>query len=152
MSEFVEYKEACELAEFGLEVKFFSFFSITEHIYPIDKYGVCTTVSPGDLVELDQFKYLQCMFGDKFKYVGAPLYQQAFKWFRDNHSLYSEIGVDQTMEPKFCYTISWYKEEDGLVEWVNVTDREMFFLEYTQEKAELNCLKKLIEIVKQRKK
>ncbi len=152
MSEFVEYKEACELAEFGIKVKFFSFFSITKHVYAIDKYGVCTTVDTGDLIEPDQFKYLQCMFGDKFKYVGAPLYWQAFKFFRDNYSLYAEIGVDRTMEPKFCYTINWHKEEDGFFEWVDVTERDEFFLEYTQERAELKCLKKLIEIVKQRKK
>lgn len=84
--------------------------------------------------------------------IPAPTYGQAFKFFRDNYSLYSEIEVDRTMEPKFCYIINWHKEEDGFFEWVDVTERNEFFLEYTQERAELACLKRLIEIVKQRKK
>lgn len=80
----------------------------------------------------------------------APTYSKAFKWFRDKHNLYAEIKLDQTMEPKFCYSINWYKETKEHVEWVNLTERDEFFLEYAYEKAELNCLKKLIEIVKNR--
>ena len=36
--------------------------------------------------------------------VGAPLYQQAFRWFR-KHELYQEILVDTTTYPKFTYRI-----------------------------------------------
>jgi hypothetical protein len=84
--------------------------------------------------------------------IPAPTYGQAFKWFRDKHGLYAEIELDQTMEPKFCFSINWYKETDLTVEWINMTDRPEFFLEYSYEKAELSCLRRLIEIVKQRKK
>ena len=74
----------------------------------------------------------------------APLYQQAFRWFREKYDLYSTTEVDQTMEPKFCYSLSKYK---GDFQWDNIlpTYSELY---YTYEEAELACLKKLIEIVK----
>ena len=76
--------------------------------------------------------------------VGAPLYQQAFRWFREKYNLFSVIDVDQTMEPLFCYSLSKYK---GDFQWDNIlpTYSELY---YTYEEAELACLKKLIEIVK----
>ena len=74
----------------------------------------------------------------------TPLYQQAFRFFRGKYGLYSTIEVDQTMEPKFCYSISKYK---GDFQWDNIlpTYSELY---YTYEETELACLKKLIEIVK----
>ena len=76
--------------------------------------------------------------------VPAPLYQQAFRWFREKHDLFSVIDVDQTMEPLFCYSLSKYK---GDFQWDNIlpTYSELY---YTYEEAELACLKKLIEINK----
>jgi hypothetical protein len=79
-------------------------------------------------------------------------YSQAFKWFRDSHNLFHEIRVDRTLEPKFCYEIHWWafdKENFPFgSEWKNVTDRDEFFLYYKYEEAELECIKKMIEIVK----
>ena len=65
--------------------------------------------------------------------VAAPLYQQAFRWFR-NHELYHEIQVDKTTYPKYTYRI------------VN-SFGAMIIAEHlykTYEEAELECLKYLI--------
>ena len=65
--------------------------------------------------------------------VAAPLYQQAFRWFR-KHELYHEIQVDKTTYPKYTYRI------------VN-SFGAMIIAEHlykTYEEAELECLKYLI--------
>jgi hypothetical protein len=71
------------------------------------------------------------------KDVLAPLYQQAFRWFREKHNLFGQVNI----HTYFIYNISngdfkMVKEYDKLFE--------------TYEEAELACLIKLIEIVKQK--
>jgi hypothetical protein len=69
-------------------------------------------------------------------YLQAPLCQQAFRWFRENHDLYINVTrYNDEGEDKFLYYI-----DSGDVE-------EEFS---TYEEAELACLNKLIEIVKQK--
>ncbi len=64
----------------------------------------------------------------------APLYQQAFRWFRENHGLYTNVTrYNDDDEDKFLYYID------------NGDIKEEF---KTYEEAELACLRKLIEIVK----
>jgi hypothetical protein len=69
----------------------------------------------------------------------APLYQQAFRWFREKYNLKS--WVQEHTADTFIYEIrphvlTQYKQGETYV--------------YTNyEEAELACLKKLIEIVKQ---
>ena len=66
--------------------------------------------------------------------IAAPLYQQAFRFFRENHDLYINVTrYNDEGEDKFLYYI-----DSGDVE-------EEF---NTYEEAELACLNKLIEIVK----
>ena len=67
----------------------------------------------------------------------APLYQQAFRWFREKYELPSWIYTSNNKE--FWYSIL----KDGRM---IVRDYKPF---NTYEEAELECLKKLIEIVKQ---
>jgi hypothetical protein len=62
----------------------------------------------------------------------APLYQQAFRWFRENYKL-SGIPTHQSYE---IYNL----ETEECINEVYPID--------TYEEAELACLKKLIEIVK----
>ena len=59
--------------------------------------------------------------------VGAPLYQQAFRWFREKHNMH--FWAQQFTDGTWRTTYDW-----GLFN--------------TYEEAELACLKKLIEIVK----
>ncbi len=77
--------------------------------------------------------------------ISAPLFQQAFRWFRENYNLFCEINIDKTMEPKFAYTIMEY-ESAQFFEGFN-EDILSEYLYYKHEEAELACLEKLIEII-----
>ena len=67
--------------------------------------------------------------------IGAPLYQQAFRWFREKYGLY--------------YKIHGYSNNTSFVFDIAGGDFETYYDECpTYEDAELACLKKLIEIVK----
>ncbi len=78
--------------------------------------------------------------------VTAVLYQQAFRWFKEKYNLLHEIQIDRTTEPKFCFDIFQY-EHFGNYEEIRIGE---WYLYRTQEEAELECLKKLIEIVKEK--
>jgi|688.fasta_scaffold133582_3 hypothetical protein len=74
---------------------------------------------------------------------GAPTYSQAFRWFRDKYKIHSVINL----------TIigTWYFELYDLNDKRNAeikTNQNEF---KTPEEAELACLIKLIEIVKEKK-
>ena len=67
----------------------------------------------------------------------APLYQQAFRWFREKYNLHSYI-VDSK-------SYKWYFNIDDMT--IDDVISEVLYFK-TFEEAELECLKKLIEIVK----
>ena len=77
--------------------------------------------------------------------IRAPLYQQAFKWFRDKYTFYPEIGLhDREDIETWRFTISIL----GVYELAynqNVR-KEPYYKTY--EEAELACLNKLIKLVK----
>ena len=70
------------------------------------------------------------------KYIGAPLYQQAFRWFREKYSLCS--WRYQSNSELYHYSI--LKDDRYLSSGYNN--------QVTYEEAELDCLKKLIELCK----
>jgi hypothetical protein len=76
-------------------------------------------------------------------YVAAPTLRQVFEWFRA-HNLYSTINIDQTMEPKFCYSIIKYNQyEDGQFDWQTIVFNSD--LERSYELAEVACIEKLCD-------
>lgn len=80
-------------------------------------------------------------------YCSAPLYQQAFRWFRKEYKLESSI---QRMPPEVYGKGKGYIKNYMLYIWAeNLNPRGQFTLHFdTYEEAELECLKKLIEIIK----
>ena len=81
----------------------------------------------------------------------APLYQQAFRWFREKHNLYSEINLDSYKEPySLKITIKHLDETNTFVdkEYYPYSNGIGDIDNKTYEEAEQECLKKLIEIVK----
>jgi hypothetical protein len=64
----------------------------------------------------------------------APLYQQAFRWFRDKHGLCIVIKPIDDKKLDLGYNLL----KNGLIMSTHLT----------HEEAELECLKKLIELVK----
>lgn len=69
--------------------------------------------------------------------IGAPLYQQAFKWFREKYSINSWIINAEDNNNAFKPFFRGNNIDEHLVDFYN-----------TYEEAELARLKKLIEIVK----
>jgi hypothetical protein len=72
--------------------------------------------------------------------VTAPLYQQAFRWFREKYNLNSFIQPLKNDDDIDIYIFAYGIEE--------IEHNDLDYL--IHEEAELECLKKLIEIVKNR--
>lgn len=69
--------------------------------------------------------------------IGLPTFEQAFTWFREKHNLYSSLN--RTHDQKWSMDI--------YLIGVNKSKSIVFGEKY--EEVELNCIDKLIEIVKQ---
>jgi hypothetical protein len=72
----------------------------------------------------------------------APTYQQAFRWFREKHNLIGGVEYIGGMKP----ATTWW--DIYVVGYYNIDHKEMSMKYQPYEEAELACLKKLIEIVK----
>jgi hypothetical protein len=120
--EFIPYEEALELKQLGFDEECFKFWN-------------CSYFT-GDIT-----KKLSIFKNEHIGSTPAPLYQQAFRWFRKNYSLFPYVEIFS--DDKFDYTIVskiFSKEEDYLDGRFD-----------TYEEAELTCLRRLIELVKNKK-
>jgi hypothetical protein len=80
----------------------------------------------------------------------APLYQQAFRWFREKYNLRGFIGFRPNVKKFDCHI---YDMSLSGMEYVKQRTMEEFNKDPkvgTYEEAELACLEKLIEIVKEK--
>jgi hypothetical protein len=122
--EFVLYEQALALKELGFDEPCFGNYKKTHK--ELEKSFYCYN---SDYVDYNE------------DYIAAPLYQQVFRWFREKYNLKS--WVEEHTADTFIYEIrphvlTQYKQGETYV--------------YTNyEEAELECLKKLIEIVKEEK-
>jgi len=128
-NEFTPYEQALDLKKLGFNEECLAFYNSTlktpnELLYP--QYG-------GEVGNWNVENHL----------ISAPLYQQAFRWFREKGYLMSIsrkfFRLDNSIEYNYfiCPPDTNEPIEDNILE------------EYTiYEEAELACLKKLIEIVK----
>ena len=118
--EFIPYEQALELKELGFDEPCFGWHHSKFHTFEIETVNSNTIDSS----------------------IYAPLYQQAFRWFRKNHGLYSSIVPKKSYPDNYVSGVEWYVTicgGDGVEIGPDGT--------YTYEEAELACLKKLIEIV-----
>jgi hypothetical protein len=114
--EFIPYEQALALKELGFDEPCFGWYSNMDG--NVFRQGYCET-------------YLGIENCAK-----APLYQQAFRWFREKHNIDS-----YHIEP----TNNMFGNFYGVLGLRTATFNGGF---KTYEEAELECLKKLIEIVK----
>jgi len=116
--EFIPYQQALTLKELGFDEPCFAYYK--------DMKG--EKVLLYDSMDFDG----EC---------SAPLYQQAFRWFREKYNIIPNIHSIYTDEThtKIMFWFWFGNYEDD-------SDEEVFYGTY--EEAELECLKKLIEIVK----
>ena len=117
--EFIPYEESLALKELGFEKPCFG-------LYWMDK-----TILIGDVKN----------HNSREEVISAPLYQQAFRWFRTEHKMKFHIHEDQWNH--WC-TPEILIPETG--DYEEICDSYETFRE-----AELACLKKLIQIVNQNK-
>ncbi len=113
--EFIPYEQALELKELGFKENCFRGYMF--------QYGEWI---------------ISDMMHDNICSLHAPLYQQAFRWFRERYGLYSEIFVDDNKT--FGFLISSFIEEGRL-------DKPITRQFDSYDEAELGCIKQLIEIV-----
>jgi hypothetical protein len=131
--EFVDYNTALALKELGFD---------EPCIYHVDEQN-------------NSFIYNFQTHPDEFmewcgvKVIPTPTYSQILKWFRDFYNLFGVINIDRTIEPKFCYSIYEYKPTQFFEGWNDMEFNSDLY--YTYEEAELECIRKLIEIVKKQK-
>jgi hypothetical protein len=113
-NEFVPYDIALAMKELGFDEACIFYYAPDAITISKPTTGVCSS--------------------DRYGIIASPLYQQAFRWFREEHGLHNvPLGViyhigKPTEEP--------YKKKDTYK---------------TYEEAELDCLRKLIEIVNKNK-
>jgi hypothetical protein len=119
--EFVLYQEALALKELGFDEPCLSIY---------DKDGKLQR-------SLLEYPIINSKngFHEHWNIITAPLYQQAFRWFRHEYALESYIRANLFVDVPKTYQFNIDDNIDDV--WYD-----------TYEEAELACLKKLIEIVK----
>ena len=123
--EFTTYNQALALKELGFDEPCIGWYN------PQVNYKKVTT---------DRYWAFH-LTGEWENFKPAPLYQQAFRWFREK---YNHVGFIQLVEPE-------YGGEYGYVIYYNPNHLSVHHWNKgfkTYEEAEQACLDKLIEIVK----
>ena len=83
--------------------------------------------------------------------VSAPLYPQAFRWFREKYNLHANPYTTDMGAIEYCFQIrDLYSEKYVYDNFVGAGSSYNGTFN-TPEEAELECLKKLIEILKEQK-
>jgi hypothetical protein len=141
---FVPYELSVKLKEKGFDEKCFGYYyNETRLSYPQDRerdyFGITLFTN----------NFLKTHETPSFRLVAAPLYTQAFKWFRDNHNLNGEVYQvllshnDEYREQK--------KNESEYTFRINVNGIPEFDINNiypSYEEAELFCMKELITNLK----
>ena len=119
--EFIPYEQSLELKELGFDEPCFGYYSKETN------WHLCWLSNSVEPYNHNDPK--------KYGNLSAPLYQQAFRWFREKHGFYNQIHKRYGWEGIIRNSVN------GTLEWNDGTYN-------SPEEAELACLKKLIEIVK----
>ncbi len=129
--EFIPYEEALELKNLGFEGREFGTFG--ERITYGETTGKVIRCTKGALCGSGYTKICQ-----------APLFQQVFRWFRNKFDLHSEFSREKDNQKLYTFFITKSDAKLNLPEHIE-------FNEYkTMEEAELFCVRKLIQIVKEK--
>lgn len=143
--EFIPYEQALVLNELGFDEPCLAFYNLFFEASP-----ALPTMVFQENTRVNKCYWL-CNTRGNFssipdEYISAPLYQQVFKWFMDKHNLDSEIYMNHELGVKF-YTYLILQLDRAVITHKSGYDGKF----YSYEEAELECIKKLIEIVKNKK-
>jgi hypothetical protein len=127
--EFIPYEQALALKELGFDEECVAYYHTT-----LSSSGVDLIIGKTP----NRFYHL-IRIPEHFDTL-APLYQQAFRWFREKYGIM--YTVHNNIE-------NWKNTFHGAYSKINSNYESDYTDDYaTYEEAELACLKKLIEIVK----
>jgi|ERR1700741_409397 len=159
-NQFVPYQQASQLKELGFDepciTKFERYFNKTK------LQAVLATLSLNTPYENEYHGYDQKIINDTEKrwnftgyknsvkdhgdqIVAAPLWQQAFDWFREKHKLWGRLSFNNKEDYLFDIIKPGYDIVNGETKLVYGSNYYP-----TYEDAQQACLEKLIEIVKQK--
>ena len=124
--EFVEYELALKMKELGFDEPCFGYYNMKKKF----NMGDYTT----------KHWKSTCL---------APLYQSAFKWFREKYKLQHHIWSGKINSIFYGYDILNIEEQEFVVNNSDIGGGDCDY--YTYEEAELVCLEKLLEIVESKK-
>jgi hypothetical protein len=128
MKDFVFHEEALELKKLGFDEPCFGFYTYKRELRRYTNFD-------GELNDFQTLKNSSITMGDGW--CTAPTFSQAFRWFRENHKLKFHIRED--IWNAWCYVHILIRDEYEDIGGYS-----------TYEEAELECLRKLIEIAKQK--
>jgi len=121
--EFVPYEPASELKELGFDEPCFGYYEPNKNLNYIERHI------------LKDFPYL-AKNSEWQDLCAAPTFSQAFRWFREKHEVVYSVRTNFNVE--FYYEIYIDHNRNEI--------RSDYYKTY--EEAELDCLKQLIELVK----
>lgn len=124
--EFIPYEQAVVLKELGFDEPCLGLY------YPDGKFNI--KEQNGLNCDSDKNSYLDSL-GNSAGFCTAPLYQQVFRWFREEYNFDSYIRPNIVIDIPKTYQFN-----------INDNTDDTWYETYLE--TELECLKKLIEIVK----
>ena len=124
--EFIPYEQALELKQLGFDEPCFAYYHEDKSL----TYTNMVSQNTNSFWKINN------------KVISAPLYQQAFRWFRDKKL--SDASINRHGEVDGGYSYRW----EIVYEYGTLEERHFKMGYNTYEEAELACLKKLIDIVK----
>ncbi len=126
---FCPYELALELKELGFNQPCFAFYGLSRDDYKTIRLSIFQNLKTDYLPDIHHLD-VTC---------DAPLYQQAFRFFREKYGLHYIICKNIQMD-------GYGYREVILIPYMEENENTIF---KTYEEAEVECLKKLIEIAKE---
>ena len=131
-AEFVPYEQALALKELGFDEPCSASWTYKTKQRIPTLYGCGALLFDTDGLITNQTEDVTC---------SAPLYQQVFRWFREKYNLHSTIALISNSDTERRYMV--------MIDYIYPHKAIMEFEEYeTHEEAEIECIKKLIKIIK----
>jgi hypothetical protein len=146
--EFIPYQQALALKELGFDEPCFGYFENQDMNLVINFNNLPLTEEqskrPG-LYTIDNRNSVLPQWA-----TATPLYQQAFRWFREKYNLRGFIGFRPNVKQFDCHIYDMSLSGKEYVKQRTMEEYNKDPKVGTYEEAELECLKKLIDIVKQK--
>lgn len=130
--EFITYTQALELKELGFDELCWAWYNI-----PDEDVRYCYSEQRSPITNSHE-EWSAQIWGKKAENIGLPTSSQVFKWFREKYNLLGIVGYCDDNSGKFMSVIDNINSDIDYD--MNAKD--------TYEQAELACIDRLIEIVK----